>query len=353
VPVTRPGDGAARLRAIADQPDDKPPVDVVMATYNGARFLPEMLASLVAQDWPTLRLIACDDVSNDETVAILESRPDLEVEIHRNLANLGARENFSRALRLARAPYVALADQDDVWLPRKVELMVGRMRELEARHGADRPLLVYSDLQIVDDALTVVVPSYFDDSFKSREVTGVQDFAISNHFPGCAMLVNRALIDLALPVPPRAYMHDWWLCLVAAACGEIGHVHEPLLLFRRHGGNVSGDGRPKQRSDWLLKALARLRNLRSYLPERYAHSSEVASQANIHLADLVARYAGHMPAEAHRRLKELRSRSWLRRWRALSGGHSGESAVTNVLVAIAMGWKHTQPDIAGVPSRPR
>jgi glycosyltransferase involved in cell wall biosynthesis len=128
-------------------------IDVAMATYNGGRYLPAMLASMVEQHHPGLRLVVCDDGSSDGTVQFLETFDGLPVDVTRNPSNLGARDNFSRALGLTTAPYVMLADQDDVWMPDKVSLMLRRMKEIEDEAGAATPILVFSDLHIVDTDL--------------------------------------------------------------------------------------------------------------------------------------------------------------------------------------------------------
>lgn len=316
---------------------EKPRVDVAMATYKGGRYLSEMLASIAAQHWSPIRLIACDDGSPDNTVEVLEHFTDFPVELHRNPVNLGALQNFSKALTLTDAPYVALADQDDVWLPGKVEMMVARIRELEAIHGTDCPILVYSDLKLVDDRLNVIADSFYNGTFKSREARTIGDFTISNHVPGCASMMNRALLDLALPVPPNVHMHDWWLCLVAAAFGQIGHVEPPLLLFRRHGENETGYGRPKDRSNWIGAAIRRLGKPRDYVRERQKETTRIAVEANNHLATLQRRFPDRMTGAVRQTLDALTSRSWWRRYAILRQANSGESPVTDVLVTMQMG----------------
>lgn len=312
-------------------------MDVALATYNGERYLPELLASIAVQEWPELAVMVCDDRSSDATRSILAGTDDLVVQVVVNDQNLGARGNFSKTLSLTRAPYVVLADQDDVWLPGKLDRMMARMLELEEATGAGRPALVFSDLRIVDQLLNPMAGSFFDGSYKSREAARVEDFVISNHVPGCATMVNRALLDMALPVPRQAYMHDWWLCLVAAACGGVGHVPDPLILFRRHGMNASGDGRPKARGGWVDKAVQRLREPMRHARVHVRWIEERAREANTHLSLLRSLCGDHLWPDAAQRVQALLDRRWWRRARALRHAHVGESRHDALLIAWRMG----------------
>ena len=321
-------------------------VDVVMATYNGARYLPEMLDSLTAQHYAGLRLVACDDGSSDGTPELLEKFDDIPVRVSRNPRNLGARDNFSRALGLADAPYVALADQDDVWMPGKIAAMMDRMAELEGESDSGTPILVFSDLHIVDTDLNLMLPSFYEGTFKSRDASTLGDFAISNHVPGCVILANRALLDAALPVPAVAHMHDWWLCIVAAAIGKIGHVPEPLIKFRRHGANETDSGRQKRRSTWIWQALGRATRPREYFEQRMEATTKLASATNALMMTMEQRFDDRLLPDARRMLKALVGRSWVRRYAVLRQSRSGESPVTDLLVALQMGLARNRTALA-------
>ena len=119
----------------------KPCVDIALATYNGSRYLDAFLDSLAAQTWPSLRVIASDNCSTDETPNILRKFDKLPMTIIIN-HDRGIVENFSSAIGAATADYVALADQDDVWEHEKIERLMKRMLEIEARQGSGRPTLV-------------------------------------------------------------------------------------------------------------------------------------------------------------------------------------------------------------------
>ena len=140
-------------------------IDILLATYNGATFLAAQLDSILGQTHTDWRLIIGDDGSTDgtrEVIGAYRARfPEKIVTLGERTENVGVVRNFSRLIEHAEADYVALCDQDDVWKPEKLELSLDKMRALEAKHGADTPLLVFTDLSVVDRDLRVVHPSFW------------------------------------------------------------------------------------------------------------------------------------------------------------------------------------------------
>lgn len=219
-------------------------VEVLMATYNSARFLPQMLDSLASQSFGDFRLTVSDDCSRDDTIAIVEAaaprfRNPIRI-LRRDRPSGGAMQNFSSMLPLAEGDHVLFADHDDVWLPDKIARSTERMAALEAAAGAATPLLVHADLKVVDGDLNPVADSFW--RFKAiRPGYGVSLNTALMHasVTGCTMIVNRALLRRTGSVPPEAVMHDWWLNLVAAAFGRVDYIDAPLALYRVHGSNAS------------------------------------------------------------------------------------------------------------------
>jgi hypothetical protein len=223
-----------------------PSYSVVLSTYNGARFLAHQIESIRAQTAPDWRLYVRDDGSSDETRALLAHWAGLDqriVIVSDSAGNLGAPTSFGIVLSHAFARgerYVFLSDQDDVWLPDKVARMLGVAVEYEACLGASVPLLVHSDLQVVSTDLTVVHPSFFRfQRIDPSADTQLARLVLRNAVTGCATLVNRSLLEHALPFPPVS-VHDWWLAQCAALFGHIVLVDRPTVLYRQHETNVFG-----------------------------------------------------------------------------------------------------------------
>lgn len=220
-------------------------VDILLATYNGAQFLAAQIESLLSQTYGNWRLIARDDGSTDGSLGILKDyagRHPGRIELLEDAEpGLGPCGNFGRLLAHASADYAMFCDQDDVWLPEKTERMIAAIQELEAECGGDTPLLVHCDLRVVDSALEMLAPSFWRYQ-RLNPVKGqfLNRLLIQNVVTGCASIANRAAVQLALPIPQDARMHDWWLALVAAAFGRVGYLPEALVLYRQHGTNTLG-----------------------------------------------------------------------------------------------------------------
>jgi len=133
-----------------------------------------------------------------------------------------------------------LSDQDDVWLPDKAEKLLARMRELERERGADTPVLVHSDLAVVDEKLRVLAHSFFKYQKITPGRTKLPQLLVQNNVTGGAVMLNRAFLPLLGTLPQVCLMHDAWLALLASCFGAIGWVNEPLYLYRQHGKNTLG-----------------------------------------------------------------------------------------------------------------
>lgn len=217
--------------------DEFPLIDICLATYNGEIWLDPFLDSIKSQTYPSWRLIVSDDGSTDETLtkircAFDECQDRLFV-IARQVHGCGVVQNFSDALAASTADYVFLADQDDVWLPQKLMSLFLSLKKLE---GDEKfPSVVYSDLEVVDRDLRPLADSWWRYS-EMPSVWGLslKNLLMQNSVPGCSMAVNRKLLDIALPIPGQAIMHDWWIVLVGAAVGRVAYCDQKTILYRRH-----------------------------------------------------------------------------------------------------------------------
>jgi hypothetical protein len=132
-------------------------------------------------------------------------------------------------------------DQDDVWLPRKIELTLQKMDAMEKTYGQDTPLLIYTDMKVVDDDLSVIAKSFWrHQAFNPNIGKSLSRFLVSNVATGCTVMINRKLKDVALPLPQEAMMHDWWVGLVSSALGKNDYLNEATVLYRQHASNVVG-----------------------------------------------------------------------------------------------------------------
>jgi glycosyltransferase involved in cell wall biosynthesis len=221
-------------------------VVILLSSYNGARYIDDQIESIRAQTFREWRLLIRDDGSSDETESIImrHKAVDDRIEfIKDNLGNLGPWASFGALLSMAGetdAAYVFLSDQDDIWLPAKIANQLGELKSVEELYGQDHPVLVHSDLELVDDELAPIHPSF-------REFQGISHSSddplgtllIHNAVVGCTVAINRALLGIAVPVPPGS-QHDWWLSLCAAATGTVLSSDERTVKYRQHESNAVG-----------------------------------------------------------------------------------------------------------------
>jgi hypothetical protein len=216
-------------------------VDVLLGTYNGGAYLAEQLASLERQTFRGWRLIARDDGSSDDTRAILgafRARHGASVQLIEDAdARLGPVRNYGRLLERSKAEFGMFCDQDDVWRPGKIATLLALARAQEER---DEPLLVHSDLAIVDRELRPIAPSLWRYQYIRPERCQWPQLLVHNVVTGCAALFNAPLRQAALPISGDAVMHDWWLALVAAMTCRIRWTDEPTGEYRQHGRNDTG-----------------------------------------------------------------------------------------------------------------
>lgn len=220
-------------------------VEILLAVHNAEPYLEQQLASLSDQTYRNWRLVISDDASTDGTGAIIreyhERFPDKICLLSPQAASVGAARNFARLMEHATTRYCMFCDHDDVWLPRKIEISLHKMLKLESTCGKEVPLLVHTDLKVVDRDLKVVADSLWSYQ-KSDPEEGAKlcRLLLQNVATGCTVMINKALRDRALSIPQGAIMHDWWLALTAAAFGRIGIIAEPTVLYRQHGRNDTG-----------------------------------------------------------------------------------------------------------------
>lgn len=208
----------------------RPFISVVLCTYNGERYLAEQLTSILGQSYTNLEIIVCDDASTDGTVAMLQrfAATEPRICIYQNETRLGFNKNFERGLRLAKGAWIAIADQDDIWLPEKIETQIGSI--------APDSWLVHAynaDLQSDDSSRPV-----FNPARRRFEGCDKRQLLLYNTITGHTVLLNKELLSTALPFPNDVY-YDWWLGVVAAGKGPVLLCPQVLVLHRQHSNNAS------------------------------------------------------------------------------------------------------------------
>ena len=236
-------------------------IEILLATYNGERFLPEQIESIINQSYTDYKILASDDNSSDCTLEILrgyESVLGEQIKVVQSNTH-SAKENFYNLLDMADAEYIALCDQDDFWQSDRLKKSLKAVQRLERRYGKETPILVHSDLEIVDENLN-------SQNKKMSELTGISEaikyakeeskylytisteesfsrYLVENNITGNTVIINKALLDI-YKRPKVSFMHDWWLGMIAFTFGKVGYLNECLVKYRQHESNELGAKNP-------------------------------------------------------------------------------------------------------------
>lgn len=299
-------------------------LDIVMTTFNAARFVGPQLDSIVNQAELPWNLYISDDLSNDGTREIVRdysrkfSEKIFDVSPERPFRNVNAHIQY--VATHARSPYVMFADHDDIWLPGKISLLFNRIKAMERTYGTQTPCLAHSDLRVVDNDLKVMDTSFWHYECVRPVPHRLERLLFQNSITGCATIVNRSLLEKSMPFPQNIIMYDWWLGLVAGATGQIESISTPTVLYRQHHYNTMGarrvqglsyyKGGDKTLLNWsLAKTLVYGR-----LGATQAQAEALLTTFN---ADLSARARDALDAYVH-----LAALSWARRrWAAVRYGY--------------------------------
>ncbi len=220
-------------------------IDILLSTYNGATYLEEQLSSIRSQSFTDWHLFVRDDGSADATLTILHQWQQLmpdRMTILSESEHLGTVRSFERLLQQASAPYVAFADQDDIWLPDKLLHSMRYMDQAEQDIGKETPLLICGDLAVVDSEGKIVDPSFYHYARLNVDwLSSPERLAVCNYVSGATMLLNRSAIRLALPLSPAAWVHDAAMALqILQGGGTIIRTTFTDVHYRQHEANVIG-----------------------------------------------------------------------------------------------------------------
>ncbi len=219
-------------------------IAILLATYNGALYIREQIDSLLSQTFTDWHLYIHDDGSTDDTIAIIRAlinEHPQKITLLEYPSQGGACRNFLSLLEAVEAPYYMFCDQDDVWMPTKIETTYARLKTLEQQQP-DIPLLVHSDLTLTDACLNVIDDSFVrNQRIKLAAIKTYEDYAATNTVTGCTTLFNQQAKACIRRPYDKAIMHDAWLCLsVVAQGGLVDFIDEPLVKYRQHDNNTLG-----------------------------------------------------------------------------------------------------------------
>lgn len=213
-------------------------VNILMSTYNGQQFLAEQIRSIQEQSYTDWTLFIRDDGSSDNTKEILKDFEHQDSRIHLidsdKSDNLGVIKSFHKLVNHDRADYYFFSDQDDVWLPNKLELSLKEAQN----YLADLPLMVYMDLKVVNQDLKIMTESMVKSQSHHANTELVQELT-ENTVTGGVAMINHALAEMWQETDD-ILMHDWYLALLASAFGNLVFIDQPGELYRQHSDNVLG-----------------------------------------------------------------------------------------------------------------
>lgn len=246
-------------------------VHIVLATYNGERFLREQMDSVLGQTYENITVEVCDDGSTDGTAAIVREyeAQDERVKLHLNPHNLGYVKNFLEGVKRCTAPYVMLCDQDDIWQKDKVEKTLQAVQQAEKKR-AGKPVLVFTDAVNFDSQTGEELGFFHETSHLDVKKVDTAHLFMENKCIGCTMMMNRAILPYLEELPEEIRVHDWWLALICSHFGTIEYVPQATLRYRQHEENQIGGS---SYTGYLKKRLTHIREQRRTLVQTYRQAA--------------------------------------------------------------------------------
>lgn len=212
-------------------------VDILMATYNGEKYIARQIESIIEQSNDNWTLHIRDDASTDNTMVIVRQyarRYPEKIKFFVNRENSGSpKANFFELIKNSNADVIFTCDQDDIWEKDKIEII---LKEFE---NNDKPLLVHSDLKVIDENNNVISNSMIKSQHIDITRTSLNQLLVQNIVTGCAMAFNKSLADI-LVEPELLPVHDWWIAAVASVFGSIRYVDKCTIRYRKHKNNACG-----------------------------------------------------------------------------------------------------------------
>lgn len=228
--------------------DKNEKISIALAVYNGEKYLPELLASLEKQTLKPDEIVVVDDCSRDNSLSIIHDFPlSFNKRVFRNETNQGPVYTFKKSAELSSGNFIAFCDQDDIWLPGKIEQSFNKIKEL----SNDKPAVVFSDLSVIDENGKLVQKSFWKQMDINPVKFSLKDILFDNIITGCTAIVNKSMVDELIKMPADIMMHDHWIALIAYSFGSYAFVDKPTVLYRSHQHNVTNKIKPSTANIFL------------------------------------------------------------------------------------------------------
>ncbi len=216
-------------------------VDIIMATYNGEKYLSKQIDSILNQTYEDFFLTIYDDKSSDNTLNILydyENKYPDKIKIYVNKENLGVTKNFFNGVKNTTRDYIMFCDQDDVWLLTKIEDSLMAMKDAEDEDKI--PISIFTDAYVVNEELNIINPSFHKYSRLDTNKTDLPHLLMENKLIGCTVMINSEVKKYITKYSKSIRYHDWWIALICGSFGKIRYLNKPTIYYRQHQNNVVG-----------------------------------------------------------------------------------------------------------------
>lgn len=223
-------------------------VVIMMATYNGEKYIKEQIDSIINQSYTNWNLLIRDDLSTDSTFNIIReiAIDDPRIKIVEDVqGNLGQCSNFDSLMKYSIRNYhddcnfyYMFADQDDFWKPNKIEKSLNGILKVERELDSKVPTMVYTNYEVSDDYLMNPKIAYMREK-KYDDMEIASRLLVQNWVMGCTMIINRKLLEISVGIPNQADNHDNWIAKICSLIGSVGYIHAPTMIHRVHTSNVT------------------------------------------------------------------------------------------------------------------
>jgi len=252
-------------------------ISILLATYNGEKYLKEQLDSLFLQTYQEFDILIRDDCSKDSTVEIIKEYEKIYPKriklIVDEIGNLGSSKSFMKLLEYSNSDYIMFCDQDDIWLSNKIEISLNRIQELE-KENRNQPLLVFSDLKVVNQDLKVLHKSFWEYQKLIPSISKEwKKLLAQNVITGCTMIINKKAKEVCLPFELPMMIHDQWIGVNISKYGKIDYLDEKTILYRQHENNVAGAH--NYGLQYIASKLMKIKYVFTYFKKASEHFKEI------------------------------------------------------------------------------